>query len=89
MPEKRNDIGALWENTTRDGRVILKGTINGEKVVGFRNEYKKEDRHPDWKFYRHAKRRPAAVPAENRSDAKRDAAAGLHNGHQRHKISRR
>lgn len=45
----------MWEKTTQKGGKFLSGqiTINGEavKFVAFKNGYKKEDRHPDWKLY--------------------------------------
>ena len=47
-----DSIGALWENEEKG---FLKGslTVNGEKVeiICFKNQYKKERRHPDWKIF--------------------------------------
>lgn len=55
MSEKEKDIGALWEKRTQKGAPMLTGqvTIRGEviKIVVFKNGYKKEDRHPDWRIF--------------------------------------
>lgn len=50
MADKK-DIGALWQKKTKTGATFLSGTINDVDVVIFKNDYKKEDRHPDWKVY--------------------------------------
>jgi len=45
--------GALWEKTTSKGDPYFSGTveIDGVKysVAFFKNSYKKEDKHPDYK----------------------------------------
>ena len=54
MSEKK-DIGALWKKTSQKGKEFFSGviTINGEKhqIVIFPNDYKKEDKHPDYKIF--------------------------------------
>lgn len=52
---KRKDIGAFWIKTSKAGDKFMSGhiEINGVKhdVVVFKNGYKKEDKHPDYKVY--------------------------------------
>ena len=53
MPAKEDEIGALWESTTKDGKIYLKGKIDGQEVILFRNEWKKDgERTPDWRVYK-------------------------------------
>ncbi len=50
---KQESIGAIWERDGKGG-VFLSGEIevDGQKVkfVAFRNKYKKEEKHPDWRI---------------------------------------
>lgn len=63
MPSKEDEIGGLWESTTKDGKVYLKGKIDGREVVLFRNEWKKEgERTPDWRVYKSQPRDGQAAP---------------------------
>ena len=53
---KTVDLGAIWKKKSKNGKEYLSGTINifpfGQiKVVGFVNEYKQNDNHPDFKLY--------------------------------------
>lgn len=48
MPNDPNELGALWVKHSAKGEYMT-GTINGVKVVVFRNNNKREDRHPDWR----------------------------------------
>lgn len=50
MPYEQNpdELGALWEKETSRG-TMLSGTINGVKVVAFRNDRKTSDNQPDWR----------------------------------------
>lgn len=43
-----NEIGALWEKAGAKGPYMT-GTINGEKVVLFKNGNKRSDKSPDWR----------------------------------------
>jgi len=53
MPDK--SIGALWLNTSRAGKKYMSGVVEIDgakhKVVVFKNDYKEEDKHPDYKIY--------------------------------------
>lgn len=49
MPEKDpNELGALWEKTGAKGPYMT-GTINGVKVVVFKNGNKHSEKSPDWR----------------------------------------
>lgn len=43
-----NELGALWEKESSRG-TYMTGTINGQKVVVFRNGKKNSDKSPDWR----------------------------------------
>lgn len=49
MSERNPDeIGALWEKTSAKGDYMT-GTINGDRVVLFRNTRKANEKAPDWR----------------------------------------
>ena len=54
MSEKKA-IGALWKKESKAGNVYLSGQIevNGNKInlVVFKNNYKEQKKHPDYKIY--------------------------------------
>jgi len=57
MPNKEDQMGALWAKETREGAVYFKGNveIDGAKheVVIFKNGYKDEgSNQPDYRIYR-------------------------------------
>jgi uncharacterized protein (DUF736 family) len=53
MPAKEDELGGLWERTTRDGKVYMTGKVGGRDVVLFRNEWKKDgETTPDWRVYK-------------------------------------
>ena len=43
-----NELGALWIKESARGE-FLSGTINGVRVVCFRNDRKTSDKQPDWR----------------------------------------
>lgn len=52
MAKDPNEIGALWIRTGPKGQYMTGSiTVNGEaiKIVCFPNNFKKEERHPDWR----------------------------------------
>ncbi len=64
MSEK--SIGALWEKGTGDKK-YFSGEIENEKgeksqIVVFRNSYKEQEKHPDWKIFK-------SVPKEERASS--------------------
>lgn len=63
MPNKEDEIGAVWERSTRDGKLYMTGSINGQDVVIFHNDYKKPgEKSPDWRVYK-SQPRDAALPS--------------------------
>lgn len=52
MPKDPDELGALWSKTSAKGDYMT-GTINGQKVVVFRNLHKPEgSTQPDWRVLR-------------------------------------
>ena len=63
------EIGALWINVKQsDGSKYLTGSINGEKVVVFKNKsHEENDKAPYFRVYKHqAKEEMAASSAEKK-----------------------
>lgn len=54
MSNQSNSIGAIWVGTTKGGveKLTIQVEINGEthRFTAFRNNYKSEDKHPDWRI---------------------------------------
>lgn len=49
MPSNNPDeVGALWQKEGKHG-TYMTGTINGVKVVVFKNTQKNSDKAPDWR----------------------------------------
>lgn len=65
MEQQTKDIGALWQKVSKNGKTYLSGTINGQRVVVFKNERKQEgERTPDWRIYPETPRDDAAPVAQ-------------------------
>lgn len=62
-----NEIGALWMKTSSGGKEYLSGTINGERVVAFRQK-KNSEKSPDYRVLKSVPREDAA-PRRERSEA--------------------
>ena len=61
------EIGALWINVKQsDGSKYLTGSINGEKVVVFKNKsHEENDKAPYFRVYKHQERENSAeAPAK-------------------------
>jgi len=55
-----NDLGGLWINQSAKGE-YLSGTVNGVKVICFRNTFKKEgEKTPDWRVKRSVPKTPGS-----------------------------
>jgi len=52
MPIKEHEIGALWLKTSQKGTKFMTGKINGVDVVVFKNQFKEQDKHPDYRVYK-------------------------------------
>lgn len=48
-------MGALWLNESKSGKKYMSGVVEigdeKHKIVVFKNDYKEEDKHPDYKIY--------------------------------------
>ncbi len=65
MPKDPNEIGALWVKTGAKGE-YLTGTVNGEKVVVFKNSYKQPgEKSPDWRVLKSKPRDGGAVSSDD------------------------
>jgi hypothetical protein len=47
---KKESIGA-WINKTKEGKEVIKFTINGQRYNMWVNQYKDKNSHPDYKIY--------------------------------------
>jgi uncharacterized protein (DUF736 family) len=47
-PKDPNELGALWIKDSARGE-FMTGTINGVKVVCFKNDRKTSENQPDWR----------------------------------------
>ncbi len=56
-----DELGALWEKSSAKGPYMT-GTINGVKVVVFKNGNKRSDQQPDWRVMRSKPREDAPQP---------------------------
>ena len=45
------ELMAMWESKTKGGNLYVSGYLGSASIVGFRNENKRSDKEPDWKFY--------------------------------------
>lgn len=45
------ELMALWENRTKAGKPYVSGYLGSATIVGFKNEDKRNEKEPDWKFY--------------------------------------
>ena len=52
MPSNDDKLGALWLKTSKKGTKFMSGKIGGEDVVIFKNNFKEEDKQPDYIVYR-------------------------------------
>lgn len=47
---KKESIGA-WKNKTKEGKEVIKFTINGQRYNMWVNQYKDKNSQPDYKIY--------------------------------------
>ena len=50
MSDKKESIGA-WKNQTKDGKEVIKFSINGQRYNMWVNSYKDKPAQPDYKIY--------------------------------------
>lgn len=64
MEQQTKDIGALWQKVSKNGKTYLSGTVNGQRVVVFKNDRKQDgERTPDWRIYPEAPREDGGATA--------------------------
>lgn len=57
MAEKQEEksIGALWQKQSKNGANYFSGSIEIDEkkisIVVFKNKFKEQDKHPDWKIF--------------------------------------
>lgn len=61
-----DELGALWMKSGQRGDYMT-GTINGQKVVVFKNDRKQSENQPDWRVMK-SKPRESVQPAPSGSD---------------------
>ena len=61
------EIFALWENTSQAGDVYFTGYMGNADVVVFKNQYKKEPKHPDYRvFVKRKKEKKSFKPSSSK-----------------------
>ena len=63
-----DELGALWLKKNDRGEYMT-GTINGEKVVAWKNTKKTKDNQPDWRIF---KSKPFNAPTMRERTPRRD-----------------
>ncbi len=51
MTEEKKENWGAWKNTTKDGKEVIKFTINGKRYNMWVNSYKDKPTQPDYKIY--------------------------------------
>jgi len=50
---KMEEVGALWEKTSKGGKVYFSGKFGDMRIIAFQNTHKKPGENtPDWRVYR-------------------------------------
>ena len=55
MDSNLEKVGALWQNTSADGKLYFNLDLSGQKFVVFPNGFKSEDKQPDFLVYERVK----------------------------------
>tara|TARA_B110000305_G_C19448019_1_gene645995 strand:- start:2994 stop:3239 length:246 start_codon:yes stop_codon:yes gene_type:complete len=67
------EVGALWVNQKSDGTKYLTGTLNGEKVIVFKNKYKEENaKAPDFRVYKQKPQGDVSVESKVKEEVEPD-----------------
>jgi len=64
MSEKKESIGA-WKNQTKDGKEVIKFSINGQRYNMWVNSYKDKPAQPDYKIYEDTYVAPTETKLDN------------------------
>jgi uncharacterized protein (DUF736 family) len=55
MESNLEKVGALWQNTSSEGKPYFNLDVEGQKYVVFSNGYKSEEKQPDFLVYERVK----------------------------------
>jgi hypothetical protein len=66
--KKQIELMVLWEKTDKNGDKYFSGKLNGNSILVFKNKYKQDEKHPDYKVYLVEKEREQKPIAEDDSD---------------------
>jgi len=55
MQSNLEKVGALWQNTSAEGKPYFNLDLQGDKFVVFSNGYKSEEKQPDFLVYERVK----------------------------------
>ena len=55
MESTLEKVGALWQNTSADGKQYFNMDVEGSKYVVFANGFKQEEKQPDFLIYERVK----------------------------------
>lgn len=44
-------LTGLWKGSDKNGNVTLTGSLGGARLLVFKNNYKKDEKHPDYIVY--------------------------------------
>jgi hypothetical protein len=68
-----NEIGVLWTKKTRQGDNYYSGTINGVRLVIFKDTQKQSEKSPDWRVLKQIPEEDIAAQRIQRSRARKRA----------------
>lgn len=54
MPKDFNKIGAMWKKKQKGKDEFFSMELDGRSLVAFKNNFKEEDKHPDFIVYERA-----------------------------------
>ena len=78
--EKERSIGAIWVKEGKSGKYMsISLEINGVKqsFVAFKNDYKTEDKHPNYKIFPSKHQSQPTEVAQSNNEAPKDDSEGL------------
>ena len=62
------ELGGLWVNESKDGDKYISGYLGNAKLLIFKNKFKEEDNHPDYKMYVVAKDKKREAEQKSTTD---------------------
>ena len=58
MADRPESIGAVWKRKTKNGKEYLFVKLFDKSYMAWQNDYKKEDKHPDYRIYEENDNKP-------------------------------